>query len=90
MGWMLEAAGVSGGRPCLAGCAPRAARKVWLWTLRAWRRDTSEDLAPTMAALDRALAQAGQAANWLRPPARPAPPEPAEPPASNPDGAWPR
>ena len=44
---------------------------VWLWTLRAWERDDSTDLSPTMAALDQALSRAEQAARWLH--RRPAP-----------------
>ena len=38
---------------------------VWLWTIRAWRADESEDLSATMAALDTALRRAEQAAEWL-------------------------
>jgi AcrR family transcriptional regulator len=39
---------------------------VWLWTLRAWEKDGSEDLGPTMAALDRALDRAEQLARTVR------------------------
>ena len=80
MGWMLEAAGIAAAGP-FGRLRAKGLLAVWLWTLRAWRGDGSEDLAPTMAALDRALAQAGQAAQLAaRPPTgRPAPPEPAEP-----------
>lgn len=73
MGWLLAAAGV--GR-----CGPRGRLRrkgllaVWLWTLRAWSRDESEDLAATMAALDQGLARAERAASWLSPHARPKPP----------------
>jgi len=61
---------------------------VWLWTLRAWDRDTSADLSATMAALDVALRRAEQAAQWLhgvRPVAPEPEPEPAaeEPPAAD-------
>jgi hypothetical protein len=57
---------------------------VWLWTLRAWERDDSADLAATMAALDTALARAGRAAQWLEfrraePPVEPGPADPAAP-----------
>ncbi len=92
MGWMLEGAGISsrglGGRLRSKGLLA-----VWLWTLRAWQDDESEDLAPTMAALDQALARADEAAGWLglgrapaEPPAsggatEPPPLPPAEPPA---------
>ena len=64
MGWMLEAAGVSALGP-FDRLRAKGLLAVWLWTLRAWRRDTSDDLGATMAALDQALTQAGQAANWL-------------------------
>ena len=92
MGWMLEgaaisAAGLTGRLRC------RALLAVWLWTLAAWRRDESEDLSATMAALDQALTRAEAAEAWLkrcRRPAAPAeepppeaaapPPEPAAPP----------
>jgi AcrR family transcriptional regulator len=79
MGWMLEGAGISS-----LGLRGKLRRKallgVWLWTLRAWRRDDSQDLAATMAALDEALARAETAEGWLGgarhsptdpPPARP-------------------
>jgi len=64
MRWMLEAADIS-----TAGLLGKLRRKgllgVWLATLRAWREDSSEDLAGTMAALDRALAQAERVDGWL-------------------------
>lgn len=64
MRWMLDAAGAS-----TTGLTGRLRSKglvaVWLWTLRAWERDDSADLAPTMAALDQALARAERAAGWL-------------------------
>jgi hypothetical protein len=70
MAWMLTAAGVktTGLRGLLATDGLIA---VWLYTLNAWQRDDSADLSTTMAALDRALARAEQAANWF---IRPAPP----------------
>lgn len=64
MRWMLEAAGfdTSG----LNGeLHTRGLVGVWLWTLRAWRQDETSDLAATMAALDKALNRAEQAARWL-------------------------
>jgi hypothetical protein len=64
MGWLLSAAGTDagGGRGCLRAAGMAA---VWGWTVRAWRRDTSEDLAATMAALDAALRRAERADGWL-------------------------
>lgn len=57
LAWMLESAGVSS-----AGVRGRVRTRglglVYLSALRAWFRDDSEDLGPTMAALDRALGQA--------------------------------
>ena len=63
--WMLEAAGVdtSGLEGSLRVSGALA---IWLWTVRAWQGDGSEDLAATMSALDQALTRAEQAAGWLR------------------------
>lgn len=82
MAWILGAANIS-----TAGLAGRLRVKgitaVWLWTLRAWQRDQTPDLGPTMAALDAALARAERAAGWLvslpacRPPAPKGRAEPA-------------
>jgi AcrR family transcriptional regulator len=57
MAWMLEAAGLSsaGMRGRLR---VRALAALYLWVLRVFVRDDSEDLAKTMAALDRRLRQA--------------------------------
>lgn len=76
MAWMLRAAGASASPP-LGPLRAKALLAVWLWTVRAWQRDTSEDLSATMAALDHALSRAERAQSWLhhRPPAGP-PPEP--------------
>jgi AcrR family transcriptional regulator len=92
MRWMLEAAGLSA-----AGLRGELRVKglvaVWLWTMRAWREDATEDLSATMAALDAALRRAEQAAEWLGWGGRPAVPphedsEPAEtPPETSPNGA---
>ncbi|MDA8052274.1 MAG: TetR family transcriptional regulator [Rhodospirillales bacterium] len=64
MRWILDAAGAS-----TTGLAGRLRVKglvgVWLWTLRAWERDETADLGPTMAVLDTALARAERAAGWL-------------------------
>ncbi len=89
MGWMLEGAGIAS-----HGLRGRLRRKgllaVWLWTLRAWQRDESEDLSAAMAALDQALSRADAAEGWLgrhrNAPAEPPPPEPPppEPPVSPP------
>ncbi len=77
MRWMLDAAGVStaglGGELRLRGLIG-----VWLWAVRAWEKDESEDLSATMAALDTALGRAEQAAKWLGRERREATP-PAEP-----------
>jgi ubiquinone biosynthesis protein COQ9 len=89
MRWMLEAAGIrtTGVR---GEMRVRGLGAVWLWTIRAWRSDESEDLSATMAALDMALRRAEQAAEWLGwrarpaeapPPADEAPEPPAEAPA---------
>jgi ubiquinone biosynthesis protein COQ9 len=64
MSWLLAAAG-----PGTTGVSGRLRVKglvaVWVWTLRAWQRDESADLGPTMAALDAALRRAERAAGWL-------------------------
>ncbi|MGE4220137.1 MAG: TetR family transcriptional regulator [Alphaproteobacteria bacterium] len=64
MGWMLEAAGLSasGWRGLLRA---KGLAAVWLATLEAWRRDESEDLSRTMAALDRNLRRAAGLARLL-------------------------
>ena len=86
MRWMLEATGLS-----TSGIRGELRVKglvaVWLWTVRAWQADGSEDLSATMAALDTALRRAEQAAEglgWSRQPAQApavpdAGPEPIEP-----------
>ena len=64
MSWILGAAGA--GTAGLAGkLRVKGLIAVWVWTLRAWQRDHTADLAPTMAALDAALARAERAAGWL-------------------------
>jgi AcrR family transcriptional regulator len=91
MRWMLDAAGVS--TTGLAGeLRLRGLIGVWLWAVRAWQRDETEDLSATMAALDAALARAEQAATWLNdrrrtPPATPDATAEAEP--GSPDDAAP-
>ena len=80
MRWMLDAAGVATGG--LRGEARiRGLIGIWLWAMRAWSRDSSEDMSGTMSALDDALARAERLARWMgegRPPA--AAFEPPEPP----------
>jgi hypothetical protein len=64
MRWMLQAAGISttGVRGELR---VRGMVGVWLWALRAFERDATDDLAPTMAALDTALTRVHAAGAWL-------------------------
>lgn len=64
MRWMLDAADVDTTGP-LGRLRVKGLAAVWLWTLRAWRRDETADLATTMAALDQALARAERYAGWL-------------------------
>jgi len=64
MRWMLEAAGI-GTNGCAGALRAQGLAGVWLYTLRAWARDSTEDLGSTMAALDRALDRAEQAARTL-------------------------
>ena len=62
MAWMLEAAGMDTngmrGAIKIAGLTG-----VYVYALKAWVGDESEGLAKTMAALDRGLNRAEQAAN---------------------------
>lgn len=90
MGWMLKGAGVRSG-PLLGLARSKALLAVWLWTVRAWQRDESEDLSATMAALDQALGRAERAESWLHRagPAPAQPPEPADPPAAEPSAPEP-
>jgi len=76
MRWMLQAAG----QPTngLSGALRiRGMIGVWLWALRAFERDETEDLSTTMAALDAALGRADRMAGWL-PGGRSTDPEPDE------------
>jgi hypothetical protein len=73
MRWMLEAAGLSA-RGLRGELRVKGLVAVWLWTMRAWRSDETEDLSATMAALDAALRRAEQAAEWLGWSGRPATP----------------
>jgi len=65
MRWMLDAAEIGGGAGRRRAIALGLVA-VWLSTVRAWAEDDSEDLGPTMAALDRALDRAEQVARTLR------------------------
>lgn len=64
MRWMLEAAGVetTGWRGALRIAGLTA---LWLRVSMVWAQDDSPDMGRTMAALDRALSQAGQAAEFI-------------------------
>ena len=64
MRWMLEAAGFSAVR-VRGELRVKGLVAVWLWTMRAWQADASEDLSATMAALDAALNRAERAAAFL-------------------------
>lgn len=87
MGWMLEGAGIDA-----TGLHGRLRKRgllaVWLATVRAWQSDTSDDLAATMATLDRGLRRAERVEQWLScrrtPTETPAAEEPA---AAAPDAA---
>ena len=64
MRWMLDATGV----PTfgLSGeLRVKGLLGVWLWGLRAWERDDTEDLTHTMAAVDQALGRAEWFANMI-------------------------
>ena len=64
MRWMLNAAGqsTSGFRGALR---VRGLVTVWLWALRTFERDDTEDLSTTMAVLDTALGRACEMARWI-------------------------
>jgi AcrR family transcriptional regulator len=73
MRWMLQAAGVTATGP-RGEIQVRGLLAVWLWAIRAWERDTSDDLSGTMAAVDKALERAEQVASWLHGQRRTPPP----------------
>ncbi|MBV8914040.1 MAG: TetR family transcriptional regulator [Acetobacteraceae bacterium] len=60
MKWLLEAAGVPASG-LMGQLRVHGLMAVWLYALRAWERDESEDLSATMAAVDRGLDRAMQA-----------------------------
>ena len=64
MRWMLQAAGDPAGG-VRGALRVHGLVAVWTWTMRAFEQDESEDLSSTMAALDKALAHAHEAAGWL-------------------------
>jgi hypothetical protein len=72
MRWMLQGAGVTATGPS-GELQVRGLLAVWLWAVRAWERDTSDDLSGTMAAVDTALGRAEQVASWLHGQRRPLP-----------------
>lgn len=74
MRWMLQAAGV-GATGARGQARVNGLVAVWLWGMRAWEQDVTEDLSATMAAVDKALERAEQVASWLSG-TRPAPPPP--------------
>ena len=62
--WLLEAAGVS--TTGLRGeLRVQGLYAVWLWAVRAWQSDETDDLSPTMSAVDTALQRTGRLAEWL-------------------------
>lgn len=64
MGWLLATAGIQATGP-RGGLRAVGMIGVWGWTVRAWQRDTSDDLTATMAALDESLRRAERADGWL-------------------------
>jgi len=66
MAWLLEAAGIPAGG-VRGNLRVQGLTAAWLYVMRAWQSDESEDLGGTMAALDRALDRAVQAEGWIRP-----------------------
>jgi ubiquinone biosynthesis protein COQ9 len=75
MRWLLQAAGVTATGP-RGALQVRGLVAVWLWGVRAWQRDESDDLSATMAAVDAALGRADRVASWLSGSVRSAPPPP--------------
>jgi ubiquinone biosynthesis protein COQ9 len=73
MRWMLQGAGVTATGP-RGALQVRGMLAIWLWAVRAWERDESDDLSGTMAAVDKALGRADQVASWLHGQRQPTPP----------------
>ncbi|WP_035725286.1 TetR family transcriptional regulator [Fodinicurvata fenggangensis] len=65
MAWMLEAAGLSAGG-WRGVVRVKGLSAIYLSVLRVWLKDESEDMAKTMAALDRTLARADSILGRLR------------------------
>ena len=66
MRWMLEAAGIGTAGP-FGGLRVKGLAVVFAATVQVWLRDDSEDMAKTMAALDRNLRRAEQFATMRSP-----------------------
>ena len=64
MAWMLEGAGISSAG-AMGTLRSHGLLAVWMAVTRTFVDDESEDLSSTMAAMDRALDKAEQAAGWL-------------------------
>lgn len=89
MRWMLAAAGIPATGP-LGMLRAKGLLAVWVLVFRAWEQDETADLAPTMAALDKALSRAERLAGALEPllgGRRSAAPEEPAGPAGEPDPA---
>ncbi len=64
MRWMLQGAGVTA--TGLRGeLQVRGLLAVWLWAVRTWDKDETEDLSSTMATVDTALHRVDRLASWL-------------------------
>ncbi|MCX7371396.1 MAG: TetR family transcriptional regulator [Alphaproteobacteria bacterium] len=77
MAWMLDAAGI-GSRGVAGELRKRGMMGIWVYTLNAWMKDESGDMAATMAALDKALDRADQIARSLDPEGRQSAAKPEE------------
>jgi ubiquinone biosynthesis protein COQ9 len=86
MRWMLQGAGISATGP-RGALQVRGLMALWLWTMRAWERDDSDDLSGTMAAVDSALQRAEQIASWLPGGTKPSAEAPSPEPPSTTEGA---
>lgn len=64
--WMLEASGISASGP-LGFLRANGALAIYVYAFRTWLRDDTEDMARTMATLDRGLAQAESLVRRLPP-----------------------
>ena len=75
MRWMLQGAGVTA-TGIRGELQVRGLLAVWIWAVRTWERDETEDLSGTMATVDTAMRRAERVASWLhgQPSAPPLPP----------------